>query len=245
MALFGVVLFGVVLSQLLPWIGTLLFWAALPLITLGFMRATLMTTQGEVPTPGLFVTSARSPASRALWQLGIGYALAMVLITLVYGWIDGGSALALQKEATSGNATPESLSVLMSDASLQTGMLWFAGAVSLLSVPYWHAPALVYWGGQPAGKALFFSTVACWRNKGAFFVYALTIVGLMVAFTFGSTLLFSAFGQPQMAALALMPALLMFSAIFYASLFFTFSDCFEATAPTTASLTAPPTASPD
>ena len=46
----------------------------------------------------------------------------------------------------------------------------FAGA---LSIPFWHAPALVYWGGQGWAKSLFFSTVALWRNKGAFALYGL------------------------------------------------------------------------
>jgi hypothetical protein len=121
--------------------------------------------------------------------------------------------------------------VLVSDTRLQLGFLWFAVATGLLSMPFWHAPALVYWGGQPVGKALFFSTVACWRNKAAFVVYVLTGVGIVMGFAIACALVFALLGQPGMAPMVMMPAALMFTAVFYASLLFTFADCFEMPAP--------------
>ena len=39
-----------------------------------------------------------------------------------------------------------------------------------LSLPFWHAPALVHWGGQGVGAERCSSARwRCWRNKGAFF----------------------------------------------------------------------------
>jgi hypothetical protein len=225
--LFGVMLMGMVIAQLLPWVGPLLFWAALPLITLGFMLATQLVLQGKFPTPRVFIEPLRGEGARALWQLGAAYSLTMLVIAGVYTWIDGGRFEALQATMTSGKATPENVATLLSDTRFQLSLLWFSGAASVLSLPFWHAPALVYWGKQPVGKALFFSTVACWRNKGAFSVYALTGLGAVMVFAMVSSLLFAALGQPNMAALAMMPAALMFSVVFYASLFFTFADCFE------------------
>ncbi|HEX3139824.1 MAG TPA: BPSS1780 family membrane protein, partial [Rhizobacter sp.] len=151
----------------------------------------------------------------------------MFAVALIYIVIDGGRLHAFQVAALDGKATPESLAQQLSDARLQLGFLWFATATTLLSLPFWHAPALVYWGDQPAGKAMFFSTVACWRNKGAFAVYALTGLGVAMAVVLASTLLFALVGQPNMAALFMMPAMLVFTTVFYASLLFTFADCFE------------------
>ena len=65
----------------------------------------------------------------------------------------------------------------LADPRLQLGLLLRIGLAGLLSVPFWHAPALVYWGAQGWAKSLFFSTVAIWRNKGAFAVYGLGWIG--------------------------------------------------------------------
>ena len=96
-----------------------------------------------------------------------------------------------------------------------------------LSIAFWHAPALVHWFGVSAGKSVFFSLVACWRNRGAFVVYGLTWAGVIALFGIMSTLVFSLLSAPQLASLAAFPAALMFSTVFYVSLYFTFADCFE------------------
>ena len=97
-----------------------------------------------------------------------------------------------------------------------------------ISRPFWHAPALVHWGGHPPAKALFFSLVACWRNRGAFVVYALGWLATLLLFVVLASLLFGMLGQRQMMAPLATPVSLIFSTVFYASLYFTFADCFEA-----------------
>lgn len=230
MGLFGLWLLGTLVAQLLPWIGFLLVWGTLPLVTLGFMLATQQALQGRFPTLKVFVLPLQGPPQqkRALWQLGAIYAAAMLVVALVYVWIDGGRfQTAMQAAMASGKASPESLEALFADDRVQLSLLWITAAISLLSVPFWHAPALVYWGGQPAAKALFFSTVACWRNKGAFAVYVLTGAGALTALAFAAALLMLLLGQPGLAVLVIPPLGFAFYAVFYASLFFTFVDCFE------------------
>ena len=82
----------------------------------------------------------------------------------------------------------------------------FTGAVlgSLLAVPFWHAPALVHWGGQGVAQALFSSTLALWRNKAAFVVNMLLWAGLLMAVTSLVTLVFSLVGLAQAAPIVLM-----------------------------------------
>ncbi len=229
MGLFGVFLMGMLLAQIIPWFGSLLFLASLPLLTLAFILATQQVIQGKFPGPRVFLAPFQGERSRtrALWQLGLIYAAAMFFIAWVRAMIDGGRTDALQISIAEGTATPESVAALMADARMQLSVFWFAGMALLLAIPFWHAPALVHWGGHSALKSLFFSTVACWRNKGAFLVYGITWLGAVMAFTMLSSLLFSLVGQPQWAALAMMPAVLTFSVVFYASLYFTFFDCFE------------------
>ncbi len=233
MALFGVVLMAMLVVQFLGWLGSLLLWSCLPLVTLGFMIATREALQGKTPTFQVFITPLQGEPSRkrALWTLGGLYALVMLFIMLVHGWIDGGAMAALQEAATSGNSTPETMGPLLADPRLRTSLIWFATAAGLLSVPFWHAPALVHWGGHTVAKALFSSTVACWRNKGAFLLYALTCAGAVAAFALLSSLVFSLIGVPNLAAVLMMPAVLFFTVIFYASLYFTYAGCFAADAP--------------
>ena len=97
---------------------------------------------------------------------------------------------------------------------------------SALSVPFWHAPALVHWGGQAVGQSLFSSTLAVWRAKGAFLVYGLGWLGCVTAFAFVGALVLGLLGQPQWAGLIGIPAGLVLSAVFYISLLFTFNDSF-------------------
>jgi hypothetical protein len=229
MGLFGVVLFAMLLAQLLWWVGSLLLWASLPLITLGFMIATHQTLQGGTPSFQVFVAPLRGSAAnkRALWQLGVMYAVAMLIVVGVHAWIDGGRIAALQAAATSGQGTPETIGPLLADPRLQGSLLWFAVAAAVLSVPFWHAPALVHWAGHSAPKALFASTLACWRNKGAFAMYALTGFGAVTAFALLSSIVFAILGAPNLAAMVMMPAVLFFTVVFYASLYFTYADCFE------------------
>jgi hypothetical protein len=45
-----------------------------------------------------------------------------------------------------------------------------------LMMAYWYAPVLAAWHGLSAGKALFFSFVACARNWRAFLAYSLAVL---------------------------------------------------------------------
>jgi hypothetical protein len=97
---------------------------------------------------------------------------------------------------------------------------------TLLSVPFWHAPALVLWGGQGVWQALFSSTLSLWRAKGAYFVYGLAWTGASALFSLTLGLLAGALGA-QSSVLLLVPALaITLSTAFYVSLWFSFVDCF-------------------
>jgi hypothetical protein len=100
------------------------------------------------------------------------------------------------------------------------------GLAALLSIPFWHAPALVHWGGQGALQALFSSTLAVWRNRGAMVVYVIGWIAMIAAFSAAVGLLFGLLGARQLAGLIALPAGLMFTCVFYVTLYFTFADSF-------------------
>ena len=70
-----------------------------------------------------------------------------------------------------------------------------------------------------------------WRSKGAFFVYSMGWFGLIVLFGVVTALVLGLLGMAQMASMLGVPAGLVFSAVFYISLLFTFNDSFGGTPP--------------
>lgn len=235
-ALFTLFAFAALVSMLLPFIGAWLLLAALPLVSLAFMLATQRALADRMPTPGVFFEPLRvSPArTRTLLQMGLVYALCSVAVIWLSDAVDGGKFEALQEAMASGKVDPSEIDARLGDAQLQFGVLLRFSLAALLSLPFWHAPALVHWGELGLGKALFFSTVACWRNLGAFAVYGLAWFGVLVAFVIVAKLFAAVLAQPQLLAFAGVPAGLLLSTVFYASLYFTVTDCFAVDAGPTA-----------
>jgi hypothetical protein len=52
--------------------------------------------------------------------------------------------------------------------------------ISVLSIIMWIAPVLTAFADVPPVKSLFFSIIACWRNKGAFLVFGLSLACLSI-----------------------------------------------------------------
>lgn len=208
-----------VLASLLPLM-------ALPMMSLGFMIATRVVIEGQRPHFGVFVApfQPQSPARRPLLKLCFLYAVLTAVGLLLCEWIDGGQLDQLMA-AVAAHKNDEAQAIAAQPA-------WFWGAVSrltwlaALSVPFWHAPALVLWGGQGVGQSLFSSTLACWRNKAAFLVYSLAWFAIVMLYGMASAILFGLLGAPQWIGVAGLGAGLVFSTVFYLSLYFTFADSF-------------------
>jgi hypothetical protein len=232
-ALFAVFMFMVFALALLPVVGSVLLLALLPLVTLVFMLATKAALAGELPTPAALARPLRMDRPRwlAMLKLGLIYAASTFAILSLSDLVDGGAFDALLAALPDVQSKPERFNAALADPRLSQGLLIRTGLTGLLSVPFWHAPALVYWGGQSCAQSLFSSTLACWRNKGAFTVYMLTWVAAVMLFATLGSLVFGLLGQMPLFALAATPFSLMLTTVFYASLYFTFADCFEAVAP--------------
>lgn len=224
-------LFGaLLLTAVVPLLGWPLGLALLPMLSLGFMIATRSALAGgPVNAMQLFegLRHADARQRRAQWLLCAAYGLGSTLILVLAHAVDGGSFEALQRELAAGDeGSAKAVAALLADPRLAQGMLLRFGLAGLLSVPFWHAPALVHWGTQGVAQSLFSSTVAIWRNKAAFLVFALTWFAVVLVFGAGANIVAALLGQPQLIALLAMPASLLLSTVFYASLYFTFADCF-------------------
>lgn len=228
-ALFAGFLFAALVLMQVPVAGGVLLLMSLPLLGLGFMLATQRAIDGQPPRPGMFVTALRGDAARrkTLIQLCVVYALATLSIIALSDWADGGTFEALQKAMAGSEANREVLDALLADSQLHFGLFVRFGLAALLSVPFWYAPALIHWDGQGLWQSLFSSTLAFWRARGAFVVYVLVWTLVIGFFGLLVSIVFSLLGSPQMASVAALPGALMFTTVFYTSLYFTFADSFE------------------
>lgn len=223
-ALFAIVSFAALMLLQVPLLGPVLALALMPAASLAFMIATRAVLEGRLAPPALMLAPWRHPLQRRrLAVLGLAYAVSVMLATLLVQQIDGGGFEAAMESLAQGEATPESLQ----ESGFLLGLGLRMAALSLLSLVFWHTPALVCWGDMSVSKAVFASVVACARSLGAFIVLGLTWFGAILGFALITQTFFSLLGRPQAAALAMLPAGLMFSTAFYASLYFTFVDSFD------------------
>jgi len=225
--LFASFLFAVFALMLLPWIGPALLLVLLPLGSLGFMVATRRVLAGRFPLPHAFIEPLRAGRPRlvALVQLGIVYAVATWAILWLSDLFDGGALDALVDAQASGGS-PDAVAARLADPRLKIGVLLRFGLLGLLSIPFWHAPALVWWGGQGLWQALFSSTLGVWRAKSAYLVYSAAWLLASIALSLAVGLIAGTFGAPSLISFLVPALVLALSSAFYVSLWFSFVDNF-------------------
>lgn len=240
-ALFVAYLMLVSLLGWVPWVGSVLAAATVPLLSLAFMLATHEALQGRPVGLGtLFALWREPPATRRTMLLLCGvFGVAMTLIVELALWLGGDELVQALKPLSQTEVTTQDMMGVLASAPVSRLINWITGLSALLAVPYWHALALVHWGGQSAGQALFSSTLALWRTKGAVALYLLSWLGCIVlgslAAGLGTALLAALAGAGPFALALAVSVMLGLSSAFYASLWFMFADSFGATeAPTAA-----------
>ena len=214
-------------SSIVPLAGPVLLFGALPLVSLGFMVAAESALSGGRVHPGQFIAPLKGDAvrRRGLLVLCGLHAVALLAVMAASDAVDGGAFDALVAAGSTAK-DPKEVETLLADPRLTQGLMLRFGGMALVSIPFWHAPALVHWGGQGAAQALFSSTLALWRNKGAYIVYLAAWMGMIALFGVVTALLGSLLGMRSAVGQLSLPAGLIFSTVFYVSLIFTFHDCF-------------------
>lgn len=224
---------GLLLTMIAPPLGFVSLMA-LPLISLGFMLATHLVLQKLVPTPAVFAAPLKLTPQRRRTQLllGLAYATLITLAVMAAQAVDGGAFAALQELMQQDKPDQAAIAAALAEPRLFWGGALLGLLVTLISALFWHAPALVHWGGQGLLQSLFSSWMGVWRNKGAFALNGMAWLGLLMACSSVTGLLGGVLGLPSalMGLLVLMLGLVL-STAFYVSLYFSFVDCFMFGAP--------------
>lgn len=220
-------------AVVLPFVGALLQLMCLPLLSLGYMVATQSALVNGPVHPGQFIEPLRGDATRrrSLLWLCVSYGVLALAILLLCGWVSNDALTRLQALVQSNQPNKAQIEALLDEPGVTTAAWLLAVLGTALSVPYWFAPALVHWSGHSAGQALFSSTLALWRNKGAFTTFVATWVALIAVASVGLSLALALLGATRQASMVLMPLALLFSTVFYVSQLFAFNDNFGAAGP--------------
>lgn len=229
-------------AALLPLVGSLLQLMALPLLSLGYMVATQSALLGGPVHPGQFIEPLRSDPQRrrALLVLCASYGVLALALLLLCAWVSDDALSRLQALAARGDTTRAEIEALLEEPGVTRAAWLLGGLGTALSIPYWFAPALVHWGGQGVGQALFSSTLALWRNKGAFTTFMATWVAVIAVSSVLMSMLLAALGAARIAGMLLMPMALLFSSVFYVSQLFAFNDNFGGASPAADEPAGPP-----
>lgn len=214
-------------ATMVPVLGLPLAMTLLPAATLGLMAATLEVTQGKFPMPLVLVAGLRAKpgTARALLTLGLIYATGFMVAMGAAYLVDGGG---FARMYLGGQAPSKEV---LESSGFMAAMWTFIGLHLPLSLLLWHAPALVYWQDVPPVKSLFFSIVACLRNFGAYALFAVCWMGVMVTVVLAVITVSGLLDNPDLIGVMLFPALMLVAAMFFTSLYFSYRDCFDLDTP--------------
>ena len=210
--------------SLVPILGSIVAMVFLPTMALALMAATQEATKGKFPTPTIVLSALRAgrKGMRPMLVLGALYAVGFMVVLGISALVDGGE---FARIFLGSHVTEEASN---DPVQLQEGMLAFMLLHLPLSLAFWHAPALVHWHGISPGKSLFFSLVACWRNKGAYLVFGLSWFGVLLTVGMVVQLLAVLLGQPAFLGVGAFVLTLLTTCMFLTSIYFSFRDSFAA-----------------
>lgn len=224
------VLFSILanVSEVFLLVGAMVVVMLVPLLTLAFMIGTRDSLQGRVLAPAVFVVpwATREPdRRRALLLLMAAFAVATLASLLVVGMFHVEAIEQLKTAMANNKASDEEFARLLSTPAVMSARAWSSVAVGVVSLPFWFAPALVFWGGQGPAQAMFSSVLALWRAKAAFLVYGFGFIAVLLLGSMLVGLVFALLGAAITSLLAMILGL-MLPAVFYISVYFSFVDCF-------------------
>lgn len=231
LTLFFTYLLGMTLISAIPIVGGVLPLILVPGIAVGFMAACRDTIAGKPVFPTILVDGFRShgaTATKRLFGLGGLYVVAMMLVLAASALVDGGTLLEMMTFGSPMDA--ESFANSSAPLALVASMAIYVPVAML----FWFAPVLTAWHDVPPVKAMFFSLVSCWRNKGAFVVYGALWMGVSIGVSLVISLLMHSLGGSDYALAVLMPALIVVMTMLYCSFYATYRGCFGVQEPQTA-----------
>ncbi|MBU3636903.1 BPSS1780 family membrane protein [Polynucleobacter sp. es-MAR-4] len=209
------------LAVLVPVIGVFAVLLLTPTLSVGFMTACRQAIQKERIRPSVYVIALQSTPliRKRILQLGLIYAALILALSCILSMLVDFELL-IPLMTNDKPITPEVVRQIYL-------ILFFGG---LLYVPVamlmWFSPVLVAWADMSVAQALFSSAIACWANRGAFFLYIAIWGAILIAIplTIGSIL--DAVDLGQAASFIIAPISMAGLTVMHCSFFATWKACF-------------------
>ena len=201
------------LSYLVPLFGQMALIIATPSLTFMTLAACRRIDSGQPMQLGMWTRPLRDARVRKrLFVLGLAYLASCfaggLLATLPF--------LDTLTAAIEGQGQIDEYALLQ---AMRAPMITFGVLYVLISMLFWHAPALIGWHGVPLGQALFFSMVACWRNKWAFLLYGITWAAIFIGIQLLASLLVGLGLSATFLQFLMLPVNVAITAVLYASFY--------------------------
>ncbi|HTH93979.1 MAG TPA: BPSS1780 family membrane protein [Rhodocyclaceae bacterium] len=153
------------LNVFIPVLGSFLVPLLLPIFNLVMGNACRMVAEHRQPESALLLIGVRERRPQLL-RLGLMQVAASMVLVALTMLIDGVNPI------TDTSVPSLSQMIIM--------LLHFFVMAAPVMLAFWFAPLLTGWDGVAPVKAVFFSIIACWRNLGAFMIYALCIIAVAI-----------------------------------------------------------------
>jgi hypothetical protein len=213
-------------ATIIPPIGPILFVILMPAVTVVTLSAGRHAAQGHKMLLNMWLEPLKPKGVlRKLLAMGAIYLVTCLLLGLLAFMPFAAEVTEALKSLTDAN----NLSPLL--MAVRTPMIIFAVFYMLMAAIFWYAPVLVAWHQIGISRALFFSGIACWRNKWVFLVYGLSWLALFLAIDSALSLLVWLGLSNSLAATLQVPINIMGGAVLYCSFYPSYASVFMTTDP--------------
>ena len=214
-------IFAAQLAVIVPVIGVFAVLLLTPSLSVGFMTACSQAILKERIRPMVYLTALQSTPiiRKRILQLGLVYAALILVMSFILSLVVDFELLV--PLLTSDKAiTPEALR--------QIYLILFFGAFLYIPIAMlmWFSPVLIAWSDMPVPQALFSSCLACWSNRGAFFLYLSVWSVILIAIPLMLGMIFDALNIGQIASYIIAPISMAGLTVMHCSFFATWKACF-------------------
>ncbi len=205
--------FLITVSYLIPLFGQMALIASTPLLTFITLSACRNIGAGRPMLLSMWLEPLSDINTRKrLFALGLAY-LAFCLAGGFLATLPFMDSLLSAIDAE-GSIDEPALLAAMRGPFVTFGVLYI-----LISALFWHAPALIGWHRIKMSQALFFSMVACWRNKWPFLVYGVSWAAIFFSVQMAGSFLSLLGISPGMVQIILTPVNIVVAAVLYCSFY--------------------------
>ena len=209
------------LAVLVPVIGVFAVLLLTPTLSVGFMTACRQAIQKERIRPSVYVIALQSSPliRKRILQLGLVYAALILALSFILSMLVDFELL-IPLMTNDKPITPEVVRQIYL-------ILFFGGLLYIpVAMLMWFSPVLVAWADMPVSQALFSSAIACWANRGAFFLYIAIWGAILIAIPLTIGSIFDALDLGQAASFIIAPISMAGLTVMHCSFFATWKACF-------------------